>query len=344
MKSQIGTSYNLNKQYNFYCTDLTVDKLENFSYGLPNNAIIISSPIDNNSYDIGTPAILMTDYNSNIIPLTYTLDESQFERVKKTNKIKFRESIITDKFTSYYRLLKQIEHNINIKHEAVSYFYYDIYDYYNDISTYYDGVSDYYDTISYYYEKIVEKYDDIDKNINNVKEELRDNITAQIIDVKKYIDESINNKVDYLKTTYILPIYDMLNNINGRVIALEELNKVEHTVIESNNIDKVTIAFGGLRDSFKQTITDDTPNTGGGSGNGSQTETLPPNHGGGLPGGSGGNSLPDSPVNTLPPSSVSGSGNGSQTETLPPNHGGGITQGPTHQQQKPGWTQGLPTS
>ena len=75
MKSQIGTSYNLNKQYNFYCTNLSVDKLKNFSYGLPNNAIIISSPTDRDSYDIGTPSILMTDYNSNIISLKYTLDK-----------------------------------------------------------------------------------------------------------------------------------------------------------------------------------------------------------------------------------------------------------------------------
>lgn len=325
MKSQIGTSYNLSKQYNFYCTDLTVDKLENFSYGLPNNAIIISSPTDRDSYDMGTPSILMTDYNSNIMPLTYTLDKSQFERVGKTNRIKFKESIIDTKFTTYYNLLKKIENNVNLKHKAVSYFYYDVYDYYNDISTYYDGVSDYYDIISYYYNEIVEMYDDIDKHINNVKEELRKNITEQISDVKKYIDESINNKVDYLKTTYILPIYDMLNNINGRVIALEELNKVEHTVIESNNIDKVTIAFGNIRDGFKHTITGDIPNTGGGPSDNvtPPKQTLPP----GLEGGSGG-----------------GSGNGSQTETLPPNHGGGITQGPTHQQQKPGWTQGLPTS
>ena len=313
MESQIGTSYNLNKQYNFYCTNLSVDKLKNFSYGLPNNAIIISSPTNNKSYDIGTPSILMTDYNSNIMPLTYTLDKSQFSVDEKTNKIKFKESIIDVKFTTYYDLLKKIENNVNLKHKAVSYFYYDIYDYYNDISTYYDGVSDYYDIISYYYNEIVEMYDDIDKHINNIKEELRDNITAQISDVKKYIDESLNNKVDYLKTTYILPIYDMLNNINGRVIALEELNKVEHTVIESNNIDKVTIAFGGLRDSFKHTITDNIPNTGGGSGNGSQTETRPPSSGGGITQG--------------------------PTQQQKP----GWAQGPT-QQQKPGWAQGLPTS
>ena len=87
MESQIGTSYNLNKQYNFYCTNLSVDKLKNFSYGLPNNAIIISSPTNNKSYDIGTPSILMTDYNSNIMPLTYTLDKSQFSVDEKTNKI-----------------------------------------------------------------------------------------------------------------------------------------------------------------------------------------------------------------------------------------------------------------
>ena len=84
-KSQIGTSYNLSKQYNFYCTNLSVNTLKNFSYGLPNNAIIISSPTDINSYDIGKPSILMTDYNSNIIPLTYTLDKNQFNFDEKTN-------------------------------------------------------------------------------------------------------------------------------------------------------------------------------------------------------------------------------------------------------------------
>lgn len=236
MKSQIGTTYNLNKQYNFYCTDLTVDKLENFSYGLPNNAIIISSPTDRDSYDIGTPSILMTDYNSNIMPLTYTLDKSQFERVGKTNRIKFKESIIDTKFTTYYDLLTKIENNVNLKHKAVSYFYYDIYDYYNDISTYYDGVSDYYDTISYYHNEIVKMYDDIK------------------------------------------------DNIKGLYAKVEEL---EQQVGSSGNTMPP-----------KQTLPPELP---GGSG-------------GGLPDISGGNSLPDSPVNTLPPSS---SGGNNQTETRP---------------------------
>lgn len=226
MKSQIGTSYNLNKQYNFYCTDLTVDKLENFSYGLPNNAIIISSPTDHDSYDIGTPSILMTDYNSNIMPLTYTLDKSQFERVGKTNKIKFRESIIDTKFTTYYNLLKLIENNVNLKHKAVSYFYYDIYDYYNDISTYYDGVSDYYDIISYYYNEIVEMYDDIKDDIK----EIEDNFYSEIDIIKSDINlinnniYSINNTLSK-HTTYINGCVTDISNLKdlyARVEALEQ--------------------------------------------------------------------------------------------------------------------------
>lgn len=226
MKSQIGTSYNLNKQYNFYCTDLTVDKLENFSYGLPNNAIIISSPTDHDSYDIGTPSILMTDYNSNIMPLTYTLDKSQFERVGKTNKIKFRESIIDTKFTTYYNLLKQIENNVNVKHEAISYFYNGIYDYYNDIATYYDGVADYYDIISYYYNEIVEMYDDIKDDIK----EIEDNFYSEIDIIKSDINlinnniYSINNTLSK-HTTYINGCVTDIGNLKGlyaRVEALEQ--------------------------------------------------------------------------------------------------------------------------
>lgn len=223
MASQIGTSYNLNKQYNFYCTDLTVDKLKNFSYGLPNNAIIISSPTDNKSYDIGTPSILMTDYNSNIMPLTYTLDKSQFSVDEKTNKIKFKESIIDVKFTTYYNLLKQIENNVNVKHEAVSYFYNGIYDYYNDISTYYDSIADYYDIISYYYDEIVEMYDDIKDDIK----EIEDNFYSEIDIIKSDINNqisSINNTLNK-HTTYINGFITDISNLKdlyARVEALEQ--------------------------------------------------------------------------------------------------------------------------
>lgn len=236
MASQIGTSYNLNKQYNFYCTNLSVDKLKNFSYGLPNNAIIISSPTDNKSYDIGTPSILMTDYNSNIMPLTYTLDKSQFSVDEKTNKIKFKESIIDVKFTTYYNLLKQIENNVNVKHEAVSYFYNGIYDYYNDISTYYDGVSDYYDIISYYYNEIVEMYDDIKDDIK----EIEDNFYSEIDIIKSDINNqisSINNTLTK-HTTYIngfITDISNLKNLYARVEALEQ--KINNGTSSDTNHD-----------------------------------------------------------------------------------------------------------
>lgn len=253
MKSQIGTSYNLNKQYNFYCTDLTVDKLENFSYGLPNNSIIISSPTDHDSYDIGTPSILMTDYNSNIMPLTYTLDKSQFERVGKTNKIKFRESIIDTKFTTYYDLLKKIENNVNLKHKAVSYFYYDIYDYYNDISTYYDGVSDYYDIISYYYNEIVEMYDDIKDDIK----EIEDNFYSEIDIIKS----DINNQISSINTT----LNKHTTYINGFITDISNLKDLYARV-----------------EALEQKINNGTSSDDTNSGNNSSNNTTPPGGGVGV--------------------------------------------------------------
>ena len=246
MASQIGTSYNLNKQYNFYCTNLSVDKLKNFSYGLPNNAIIISSPTDNKSYDIGTPSILMTDYNSNIMPLTYTLDKSQFSVDEKTNKIKFKESIIDVKFTTYYNLLKQIENNVNVKHEAVSYFYNGIYDYYNDISSYYDSVADYYDIISYYYNEIVEMYDDIKDDIK----EIEDNFYSEIDIIKSDINNqisSINNTLNK-HTTYIngfITDISNLKNLYARVEALEQ--KINNGTSSDTNHDSVSGDNIGVR-------------------------------------------------------------------------------------------------
>lgn len=221
-KSQIGTSYNLNKQYNFYCTNLPVNTLKNFSYGLPNNAIIISSPTDNNSYDIGTPSILMTDYNSNIIPLTYTLDSSQFIIDEKTNKAKFKTEIIDNKFTTYYTQLKQIENNINVKHDAVSYFYNNVLSYYDTVSDYYDDIEVYYNTISYYYDEIVEKYDDIINTIYDVKSELLNEIEKLKISTQNTLDDTIWN----LKTTYIAPINDDLIKLNDRIKILEEKNQI----------------------------------------------------------------------------------------------------------------------
>ena len=242
MKSQIGTSYNLNKQYNFYCTNLSVDKLKNFSYGLPNNAIIISSPLDNKSYDIGTPSILMTDYNSNIIPLTYTLDKSQFSVDEKTNKIKFKETIIDVKFTTYYNLLKQIENNVNVKHEAVSYFYNGIYDYYNDISTYYDGVADYYDIISYYYNEIVEMYDDIKDDIK----EIEDNFYSEIDIIKSDINNQISSINTTLSkhTTYINGCVTDIGNLKGLYARVEAL---EQKINNGTSSDTGNDSEGGLR-------------------------------------------------------------------------------------------------
>lgn len=291
MKSQIGTSYNLNKQYNFYCTNLSVDKLKNFSYGLPNNAIIISSPTDSNSYDIGTPSILMTDYNSNIISLTYTLDKNQFTFDEKTNTTRFKEAIIDRKFKDYYDKLIKIENNINVKHEAVSYLYSNVYNYYNETSSYYDIVSEYYDdieyyydNISYYYEEIVKKYDNIKQSISDVKGELYEEIKS----LKEATQEAVKAAINNLKTTYIMPIYNMTDDLDTRITNLEKLHEND---ITNNTNNEIINSFDGIRDGlgsnsdFQIIPLGTIPPTGGtiiGGGNNSDTtpptETLPPNN------------------------------------------------------------------
>ena len=101
--SAIG-SYILNrsKQYNVYCTDLTISKLLDFANttnkNLPKNAIIISSPLNKDGEiltDKGTPAILMTDSNSEVLPLTYTFDTTQFIYDNTTNTVKIKENYLT---------------------------------------------------------------------------------------------------------------------------------------------------------------------------------------------------------------------------------------------------------
>lgn len=100
--SAIG-SYILNrsKQYNVYCTDLTISQLMDFTNNtnkiLPKNAIIVSSPLNTDGEivtDKGTPAILMTDSNSEVLPLTYTFDTTQFIYDNNTNTVKINENYL----------------------------------------------------------------------------------------------------------------------------------------------------------------------------------------------------------------------------------------------------------
>jgi hypothetical protein len=91
-QSKLGYYNNINIPiYSFYTTNLSTYQLVNYSYQLPNNSFIVSSPIDETTYyDKKTPAILMTDNNSNILPLTYTLEgDNMFTVEPKTNTIKF---------------------------------------------------------------------------------------------------------------------------------------------------------------------------------------------------------------------------------------------------------------
>ena len=112
-QSKLGYYNNINiPVYSFYTTNLSTYQLVNYSYQLPNNSFIISSPIDENSYfDKKTPAILMTDNNSNILPLTYTLeDDNMFTVEPKTNTIKF------DKLTNTLSSINEKLNNLQNSH------------------------------------------------------------------------------------------------------------------------------------------------------------------------------------------------------------------------------------
>lgn len=79
---------NVNKFYNIYTSDASISELKEFA-SLPANALIISSPISQgtNSYDLGTPAIVMTDTYGTPVPLTYTFAYDMFNFDETTNTV-----------------------------------------------------------------------------------------------------------------------------------------------------------------------------------------------------------------------------------------------------------------
>lgn len=79
---------NVNKFYNIYTSDASISELKKFA-SLPANALIISSPISQgaNSYDLGTPAIVMTDTYGTPLPLTYTFSKDMFSFNEETNTV-----------------------------------------------------------------------------------------------------------------------------------------------------------------------------------------------------------------------------------------------------------------
>lgn len=89
-KSFIGVfdKNNVNKFYNIYTSDASISELKKFA-SLPANALIISSPISQgvNSYDLGTPAIVMTDTYGTPVSLTYTFSKDIFSFNEETNTV-----------------------------------------------------------------------------------------------------------------------------------------------------------------------------------------------------------------------------------------------------------------
>ena len=90
-QSQIGNKNNkVASSFPMYYTDIPLENLSSYYgntyYGryrsLPQSSIIISSPttdVDGTSYDLGEPAVGITDVNGNLLPLSYTLDMTYFE-------------------------------------------------------------------------------------------------------------------------------------------------------------------------------------------------------------------------------------------------------------------------
>ena len=84
-------STNVNKFYNIYTSDATISELKEMA-ALPADALIISSPIYSDpetktSYDLGTPALVMTDSYGNPLTLTYTFAQGIFKFNENTNTV-----------------------------------------------------------------------------------------------------------------------------------------------------------------------------------------------------------------------------------------------------------------
>ena len=99
---------NVNKFYNIYTSDASISELKEFA-SLPANALIISSPISQgtNSYDLGTPAIVMTDTYGTPVSLTYTFAYNMFNFDETTNTVSIA-SIDT-----LNKTIRDIEHRFN---------------------------------------------------------------------------------------------------------------------------------------------------------------------------------------------------------------------------------------
>jgi hypothetical protein len=78
---------------NIYFSSLSIADLRKNSKYLPTNALIISSPQEENeedfdTHDAGRPAIVVTDGIGNVLPLTYTLALSNIEYDENENTVK----------------------------------------------------------------------------------------------------------------------------------------------------------------------------------------------------------------------------------------------------------------
>lgn len=103
MTTQIGNlSYTIGNKYDIYCSDMSVSQLKNFSYNLPNNSIIVSSPTTS-GVDIGKPSILMTDHKGSPLPLTYSFDPKYFIYNETSNTVTLNMSYIKNELYSYFQ-------------------------------------------------------------------------------------------------------------------------------------------------------------------------------------------------------------------------------------------------
>lgn len=111
-------STNVNKFYNIYTSDATISELNEMS-ALPADALIISSPIYSNietkiAYDLGIPAIVMTDSYGTPLALTHSFDPKTFAIDNTTNTVKVKEIAGLDSIVDSVRKeLEEIKQSVS---------------------------------------------------------------------------------------------------------------------------------------------------------------------------------------------------------------------------------------
>ena len=104
--SKVG-KYNkesVNNFYNIYTSDATIAELKDDNMSLPVNSIIVSSPVKVTTFediytpdlieDSNTPAIVITDSEGEVLPLSYTFDPKYFKYDERKNMVTLNNDVV----------------------------------------------------------------------------------------------------------------------------------------------------------------------------------------------------------------------------------------------------------